>query len=48
MIYSLAQFKNIQPREAYCMESERLEKQIQFIVEIDKLKQIYRQTFLMG
>ncbi len=30
------------------MASERLEKQIQFIVEIDKLKQIYRQTYLMN
>jgi len=48
MIYSLTQFKNIQPKEAYCMASERLEKQIQFIVEIDKLKQIYRQTYLMN
>lgn len=27
--------------------NERLEKQIQFIIEIDKLKQIYRQTYLM-
>ena len=26
---------------------ERFEKQIQFIIEIDKLKQIYRRTFLM-
>ena len=29
------------------MDHERLRKQIQFIVEIDKLKRIYRQTLLM-
>lgn len=29
------------------MEKERLEKQIEFIVEIDKLKHIYRRTYLM-
>lgn len=28
------------------MSSDRLEKQIQFIVEIDRLKQVYRQTYL--
>lgn len=29
------------------MDNERLRKQIEFIVEVDKLKQIYRQTLLM-
>lgn len=29
------------------MVPERLQKQIQFIIEIDKLKQIYRQTYLI-
>ena len=29
------------------MDKERLKKQIEFIIEIDKLKQIYRQTLLM-
>ncbi|HZJ57796.1 MAG TPA: HD domain-containing protein [Clostridia bacterium] len=29
------------------MDSERLKKQIDFIVEVDKLKNIYRQTLLM-
>jgi len=29
------------------MKPERLEKQIQFIIEVDKLKHIYRQTYLM-
>lgn len=29
------------------MENERLKKQIEFIVEIDKIKKIYRQTLLM-
>ncbi|NLI60902.1 MAG: HD domain-containing protein [Clostridiales bacterium] len=29
------------------MDKERLRKQIEFIVEVDKLKQIYRQTLLM-
>lgn len=29
------------------MDSERLKKQIEFIVEVDKLKKIYRQTLLM-
>ncbi|ATW27689.1 HD domain-containing protein [Candidatus Formimonas warabiya] len=29
------------------MEYKRLEKQIEFIVEIDKLKQVFRQTILM-
>lgn len=29
------------------MDAERLERQIQFIIEIDKLKKIYRQTILM-
>jgi len=28
------------------MSSDRLEKQIQFIIEIDRLKQVYRQTYL--
>jgi len=29
------------------MDKERLKKQIEFIIEVDKLKQIYRQTLLM-
>lgn len=29
------------------MDTERLKRQIEFIVEIDKLKQVYRQTILM-
>ena len=29
------------------MDAERLERQIQFLIEIDKLKKIYRQTILM-
>ena len=29
------------------MDMERLKKQIEFIIEVDKLKQIYRQTLLM-
>lgn len=29
------------------MDKERLKKQLEFIIEVDKLKQIYRQTLLM-
>jgi putative hydrolase of HD superfamily len=29
------------------MTSKRLEEQIAFLIEIDKLKQIYRQTYLL-
>ena len=29
------------------MDKDRLRKQIEFIVEVDKLKNIYRQTLLM-
>jgi putative hydrolase of HD superfamily len=32
---------------SYLMDKDRLRKQIEFIVEVDKLKNIYRQTLLM-
>lgn len=30
------------------MIDERLKKQIEFMVEIDKMKNIYRQTYVLG